>query len=65
MDKTILDQTREDAILLFQRSRRLLQLLSENEISHLHTLNNPCPDHGQLFKMEYTGYLEMTMTEDS
>lgn len=65
MDKTILDQTREDAILLFQRSRRLLQLLTENEIAHLHTLNNPCPDHGQLFKMEYIGYLEKTMTEDS
>lgn len=64
-EKPILDKTREETAIQFQKSRRLLQLLTENEINRLETISNPCPAHNETVSYEPTVSIEKFMTEDS
>lgn len=64
-DLPILNKSREETAVQFQKSRRLLQLLTENEINRLETISNPCPAHNEAVSYEPTVSIEKFMTEDS
>ncbi|KAI9297042.1 hypothetical protein K502DRAFT_301430 [Neoconidiobolus thromboides FSU 785] len=64
-DRFILDKSKEEIILQFQKSRRLLQLLTENELSRLRTLNHPVPTATDPMQSDGINNIEKFMTEDS
>ncbi|KAJ9086469.1 phosphatidylinositol-4- kinase [Entomophthora muscae] len=64
-DKLLFDKTRDEIALQFQKSRRLLQLLTDNELSRLKTINDPCPNHTETLSYEPSSSPEKLMTDDS